>query len=92
MGNLETVRDYLEVRDVVRAYWLLALKGRIGEIYNICSGIRRNMQSILDLLLENAGVEITIETDPERFRPADIPQLYGSSEKMQGEYQLESNI
>lgn len=82
VGNLDAIRDYLDVRDVVRAYWILALNGKIGEIYNICSGVGHKMQEILDFLLKNAEVEIAIEMDPDRMRPADIPYLLGSNEKI----------
>lgn len=82
-GNLSAERDFTDVRDVVRAYRLLAEGGRAGETYLISSGQARPIQSILDTLLALSDTEIKIEIDPERLRPADIPVLYGSYDKIE---------
>lgn len=80
VGNLEAKRDFTDVRDVVKAYYL-ALK-KIApqdiEIYNICSGKSYKMKDILNMLLELSNVEIEIRPDPERMRPSDIPELCGN--------------
>ena len=83
VGNLTPARDFSDVRDVVRAYHLLLLKGAPGEVYNICSGIPHTIQSLVDRLLELARAPISVEIDPERYRPADVPVIYGSAEKLQ---------
>jgi len=71
VGNLETKRDFTDVRDVVRAYRLLIEKGRIGQAYNIAEGQHVRIQRILDGLCEIAGVHPEIEIDPARYRPTD---------------------
>lgn len=75
VGNLEAQRDFTDVRDVVRAYHLLALKGRSGEVYNIGSGRAHAIQEILDCFLARSVVPIRVEPDLERLRPSDIPKV-----------------
>jgi GDP-4-dehydro-6-deoxy-D-mannose reductase len=81
VGNLGAVRDYLDVRDVVRAYALALTKGSPGEIYNICSGHGEKIEDVLKKLLSLSRVQVKIEKDPARMRPSDVELLVGSSEK-----------
>lgn len=81
-GNLTARRDYTDVRDIVRAYRLLAERGRTGEIYNVCSGRAISGEEILNGLLANTTAKINIETDQHLFRPVDRPEVYGSHEKI----------
>ena len=76
-GNLDAIRDFCDVRDVVRAYWLAATDGRTGQAYNVCSGRGVSIREMLDLLLSRSEAEIEVEVDPDRLRPADIPMLVG---------------
>lgn len=76
-GNLDAIRDFSDVRDVVRAYWLAATDGRAGEAYNVCSGRGVSIRELLDLLLARSEAEIEVEVDPARVRPSDIPMLVG---------------
>ncbi len=75
VGNLKSRRDYTHVRDVVRAYRLIAEKGRSGEIYNVGSGRTWSGQEILDRLLAMAKCEIPVRQDPTRMRPSDTPVI-----------------
>ncbi len=77
VGNLSAERDFTDVRDVVRAYTLLAERGRPGEAYLICSGTAVSILWILQTLLEIAGIDVKVQYDPERLRPSDTPCLYG---------------
>jgi GDP-4-dehydro-6-deoxy-D-mannose reductase len=77
-GNLEAIRDFSHVSDVVVAYRLLIEKGEPGQAYNVCSGQGRPIQSLLDELIALGGIEARIELDPERMRPAEIPSLIGN--------------
>jgi len=82
VGNLEAKRDFNDVRDMVRAYWLASEKCNFGEPYNVCSGKARSIKSILDLLLSFSKVKnIEVKQDPARMRPSDVPILYGDSSK-----------
>lgn len=81
VGNLDAVRDFTDVRDVVRAYHLAVTQGEPGEVYNIASGQPWTIGRILDVLVALAGVVIRIERDPARYRPLDVPVSYGSAEK-----------
>ncbi|TES94545.1 MAG: SDR family oxidoreductase [Candidatus Cloacimonadota bacterium] len=81
VGNLEAERDFTDVRDVVKAYWLAAEKCEPGEIYNISSGNPRTIQSVLDTLLSFTDVKVEVKKDPARMRPSDVPILKGDSSK-----------
>jgi GDP-4-dehydro-6-deoxy-D-mannose reductase len=75
VGNLSARREFMDVRDVVRAYFLLTEKGKAGEVYNLASGRLHSVQEMLDLLLELSGLEVRVEVDAERFRPVDTAPL-----------------
>jgi GDP-4-dehydro-6-deoxy-D-mannose reductase len=81
VGNLEARRDFTDVRDVVRAYWLALEKGEPGEVYNIASGRAWTIREMLDLLLGMSKAKIKVEEDPARMRPSDVPVLLGDASK-----------
>jgi len=82
VGNLQAVRDFLAVEDTVAAYRVLLTQGRSGAAYNVCSGNGRTIRSLLDEMLKIAGVEASVEVDPDRLRPNDIPWLVGSPSRI----------
>ena len=82
VGNLEAKRDFTDVRDTIQAYHLVLTKGEPGMVYNICSGTGRSIQSMLDLLLEISGLDVSVEQDPLRMRPSDVMVLEGSYERV----------
>ena len=75
VGNLTARRDFTHVRDIVRAYRLIAEKGRSGEVYNVGSGITYSAQEILDKLCALANCPIPVEQDPAKMRPSDTPVI-----------------
>jgi GDP-4-dehydro-6-deoxy-D-mannose reductase len=77
VGNLDVWRDFLDVRDVVRAYLLLLERGEPGAAYNVCRGEAFRIHDLLDGLLARAQVALRVETDPARWRPADLRMLRG---------------
>ncbi|HET7224172.1 MAG TPA: GDP-mannose 4,6-dehydratase [Candidatus Eisenbacteria bacterium] len=77
VGNLEARRDFTDVRDMVRAYFLALDKGAPGEVYNICSGRAYAIREVLDMLLGMTKVRIEVRQDPARLRPSDVPVLLG---------------
>jgi len=81
VGNLDARRDFTDVRDIVRAYWLALEKGVAGEEYNLCSGKAWVIKDMLDYLLALSTVKIKIEPDPTRLRPSDVPVLLGDASK-----------
>lgn len=81
VGNLEVKRDFMDVRDVVRAYWLAATRCKYGGAYNICSGKARSIQSVLDTLRMQSTAQFKVVQDIERMRPSDIPILEGDCSK-----------
>ena len=84
VGNLDSVRDFTDVRDMVQAYWLALEKGVPGEVYNICSGRGHTARQVLDILLDLAHVQVTVQEDPARMRPSDVTLLVGDCSKFQG--------
>lgn len=81
VGNLLAKRDFTDVRDVVRAYWMALEKGVPGESYNIASGQCCTIREMLDLLLSFSSLEIEVKEDPERLRPSDVEILLGDYSK-----------
>lgn len=81
VGNLESVRDFTDVRDLVRAYWLSINKCKFGDVYNICSGNGIKIKNVLDILLSMSTCDIKIEQDSTRMRPSDVEVLIGDCSK-----------
>ena len=81
-GNLEPVRDFLDVRDVVEAYLALVEKGQPGQIYNVASGEGRSLREIFARLAAIVGVDATPEVDPSLARSADLLHLVGDPTRL----------
>ena len=81
VGNLDAQRDFTDVRDMVRAYWLALEKGEAGESYNICSGKAYSIKEVLDIIVGFSKVDVKIERDPARMRPSDVQILLGDNSK-----------
>jgi len=82
VGNLSARRDFVHVDDGAAAYRLLAEKGRPGEVYNIASGEAPSIGEALERLMAISGVKATIEPDPDRMRPVDLPLLLGDNRRL----------
>jgi len=85
VGNLDAIRDFTDVKDMVRAYVMALEKGKAGEIYNLGSGTGIKIQDLLDTLLSKATCDIKVESDPERMKPSDVPILIADSTKFNKE-------
>ncbi len=81
-GNLASVRDFTDVRDVVRAYWLALDKGEPGEVYNICSGVGRRIGDIVEHYHRRSRVKFRVKPDAGRIRPHDAARVLGSAAKL----------
>jgi GDP-4-dehydro-6-deoxy-D-mannose reductase len=92
VGNLEARRDFMDVRDTVRAYRIIMEKGKAGASYNVCSGQAHAISELLDLLLEMSGMDIRVEHDACRQRPSDIPLLLGDNTRLRRETGWEPEI
>ena len=82
VGNLAAKRDFTDVRDVVRAYRLLALTGKSGEAYNVCSGVSMSIERIASELLALSTMPMELVVDSDLLRPIDLPDLRGNPEKI----------
>jgi GDP-4-dehydro-6-deoxy-D-mannose reductase len=87
VGNLKTKRDYTDVRDVARAYRLLATTNTLNHnLYNVCSGQSHSGQEILDLLTEYMGIDdLSVTVDPSRVRPSDPANIYGDASRLKND-------
>lgn len=77
VGNLDVVRDLSDVRDVAQAYLALMERGKPGAAYNVCRGEGVKLSDVVEQLVRAARVPVTVEVDPARLRPADVPYLVG---------------
>jgi len=82
VGNLSARRDFTDVRDMVRAYWLAPDKGLPGEVYNAASGTAVAIREVVEIFRGLARVPIEVLEDPARFRPVDLPLLLGDAGKL----------
>lgn len=84
VGDLKPTRDFSDVRDIVRGYWLLLERGAPGEVYNLCSGLEWSIERVLNFLIGKSSLpQIEIRQDPARLRPSDVPVLRGSRQKIE---------
>lgn len=92
IGRTDTIRDFSDVRDIARGYWLAATSGRPGEAYNLASGRPVSIQAILESLVALARADISVEQDPARMRPADVAVQLGDASKARRELGWEAQI
>ena len=85
VGNLETWREFTDVRDMVRAYFLALEKGKVGSVYNIGVGKPIKIAQILKILLSFSKVNIKVVRDKKLYRPLDIVKIYCNSSKFRKE-------
>lgn len=81
VGNVTTSRDFLDISEVSRRYWQLLLRGRPGEVYNVCSGEPRTIRSVLEDLIAASGKTLRIEVDTSLYKARDVASIYGDSSK-----------
>lgn len=84
-GDLFIVRDFVDVRDVVDAYYKLLLNGTPGEVYNICSGKGIALSEIVKIIADEVGVEVKTRINPEFIRPNDNKEIVGTPYKIETE-------
>ncbi len=92
VGNLKAKRDWSDVRDVVRAYWLAVNKCIPGEVYVIASGKCYSVEEMLNMLLDLSTVKVEIREDPARMRPSDVMILQGDASKFKAQTGWEPTI
>ncbi len=81
VGNLDARRDFTDVRDMIRGYWIALEKGEPGDVYNIGSGTDVTIRTMLDMLLEVSSIDIEVRQDPDRMRPSDVEVLRADNSK-----------
>ena len=91
-GDIGIVRDFVDVRDVVRAYDMLFTSGRKGHVYNVCSGCGISLQNIIQMMCELLDLEIVIKESKKLIRPKDNPVIIGSNQKIKSEINWTNEI
>ncbi len=81
-GNLQSERDFTDVRDIVRAYVLALENGKPGEAYNVCSGKAVSIENVFQRMLELSGIKTPVSIEHTHRRSMDIPSFFGSCEKL----------
>lgn len=97
VGNLNSIRDFSDVKDIVNAYILLMEKGQSGEVYNLGSGQGTSIKEILDLLISMSNKQIEVKVDQDKIRPVDLPYLVCDNKKIrnlgwQKQHQLKETL
>lgn len=92
VGDLNVSRDFVDVRDVVKAYDLVSKSNEHGIVYNVCSGNLYNIGELLDILIGTAKIKVKIEIEQSRLRKIDVPFYFGSYEKIYLKYGWEPKI
>lgn len=82
IGDIDTTRDFTDVRDVVLAYQLLLARGRSGEVYNVCTGAERSIRSLIEQMCAHTGMTIELRADPQRFRKSEQRRVCGDNGKL----------
>ena len=85
VGNLAAKRDFTHVKDMVRAYRLIAEKGKPGTVYNVGSGKVWSAREVLDRLIGMASCPVPVRQDPARMRPSDTPVICCDHCKLTGD-------
>lgn len=91
-GDTTIIRDFVDVRDVVRAYYELLMEGTPGEVYNICGGKGVELSEVLEEIADIIGVDIIGKVNPEYVRPDDNRQIIGSVDKIKRDIGWEAKI
>ncbi len=99
VGNIESQRDFLDVRDAVKAYNYIINKGCAGQVYNVCSGKKRKISDLLDMLISlSKRSDIKVKIDRNKFRAIDVKLMYGDNSKLKThtgwapEYSIETSL
>jgi GDP-4-dehydro-6-deoxy-D-mannose reductase len=98
VGNLDARRDFSDVRDIVRAYYLAISQGEAGEVYNLGAERSYSIREVLKALLDLSTTPIKVEQDPTRLRPSDVPEIVSDCDKFrsltgwQAEIPLEQSL
>ncbi|MBN1899487.1 MAG: GDP-mannose 4,6-dehydratase [Spirochaetes bacterium] len=82
VGNINTKRDFLHVRDVIMALFLILEKGQPGQIYNICRGESISIKTMINTILKIMGKDVKIKVDQKRIKKGDVPDSYGDNSRL----------
>ena len=82
VGNLKSTRDFIDIRDAVRAYWLVVQKGEPGDVLNVCSGVGVSIQSVLETLLGLTSIGEEIQLEIMNSTSSDVPRQVGDYSRL----------
>lgn len=81
-GDLDVTRDFTDIRDAIRAFYMLLDRGENGEVYNVCSGQEQSLRFLVESFLRISGAKAELRIDPKRLRPAEQRRFVGNSDKI----------
>lgn len=82
VGNLSAKRDFLDVRDVVAAYWAILQEGKDGEVYNVCRGKSESMETVVKQMINHSGKSVSLDSEQALLRKFDVDDIYGDNSKL----------
>ena len=91
IGNLEIIRDFLDVRDVINAYDLILERGKKGEVYNVCSGRGVSIRQILEILKQHSKIDFKVKVDQSKIRKNEAMAIVGDNKKIKNEIGWKQN-
>ena len=92
VGDIDIVRDFVDVRDVVNAYFKLLENGKSGEVYNVCSGKGTSLKHIIEMMTEILKINVTTIVDEKKIRPNDNKIIIGCNQKIKNEISWNNEI
>lgn len=85
VGNVDVIRDFLDVRDVVDAYYKILTQGKKGEVYNVCKGEGVRLKDVIYLTSNVLSINVNLKVDETRIRPSESPLIIGDNSKLKNE-------
>ncbi|OHD13975.1 MAG: hypothetical protein A2086_10585 [Spirochaetes bacterium GWD1_27_9] len=92
VGDISIIRDFLDIRDVVCAYYMLLMNGKSGEVYNVCSGNGYSLKQVIDMMGEILNIKVNIKVNKNLIRPNDNKIIIGANDKLKKDIGWENKI
>ncbi len=92
VGNIDTKRDFLDIKDVVDAYWKLLIEGKSGEAYNVCRGESTYIKDILTHLIKQSHKSLEVKLNKALMKTTDVPDIYGDNSKLRKDTKWEPKV
>lgn len=81
IGNLESIRDFLDTKDLCRAYEICIDNCKYGDVYNVCTGVGYKIRELAQKMIDISGLDVDLKQEDNRIRPSDVDNLIGDCNK-----------